>query len=252
MPFIFNPFSGTFDYYQSASGSSSNSFTIWQPPSGTSPTAASSTDTMHLTTSDSTITITGNSTTDTLDFKVTSGKFLPLTGGTLSGSVDYGNNNATNIATLLASDYFDKGGNQNYMSFFGGSTYWRGSWVWRDNITNDIGSASGRPRDYVGGGSVSWGYDRVVATNGGSHTVANHASSLILNPAGTIASFTATMPASPYDGQVLVISTSQTVTALTLSGNTGQTVNGALTTLTASAPAQYQYIATDTAWYRIG
>jgi len=43
-------------------------FTIIQPDAGTSPTADSAADTLSLTSSDSSITITGNSTTDTIDF----------------------------------------------------------------------------------------------------------------------------------------------------------------------------------------
>lgn len=46
------------------------SFAIMQPPAGTSPTAASATDTLTFTSSDSTVTITGDSVAKTLDFKV--------------------------------------------------------------------------------------------------------------------------------------------------------------------------------------
>lgn len=47
-----------------------NSFTTIQPPNGTSPTASSPTDTLTLTSTDGTVTITGNSATDTIDFSV--------------------------------------------------------------------------------------------------------------------------------------------------------------------------------------
>ena len=53
-------------------GVASNSFVIIQTPSGTSPTATSPTDTLTFTSSDNSITITGNATTDTIDFKVAS------------------------------------------------------------------------------------------------------------------------------------------------------------------------------------
>lgn len=46
------------------------SFTTFQPDVGTSPVADSGNDTLILTSSDSSVSITGNSTTDTLDFKV--------------------------------------------------------------------------------------------------------------------------------------------------------------------------------------
>lgn len=77
MPFIFNPLSGGFDFYQSGSGGG-NSFTIWQPDHGTSPTASSSTDTMDVTSSDSSITITGNSSTKSLNFQLAAGIALNM------------------------------------------------------------------------------------------------------------------------------------------------------------------------------
>lgn len=59
MSFIVGPIGG---------GGSSNSFTIVQPDSGTSPTATSSSDTLSLTSSDKSIAIVGNSGTDTINF----------------------------------------------------------------------------------------------------------------------------------------------------------------------------------------
>jgi hypothetical protein len=85
MPYKFNPFTGNLDYYESGSGGSSNSFVIWQPPTGTSPTASSSSDTMTLTSSDGSLIITGNSTTDTLDFKL-AGPVSVANGGTNSAT----------------------------------------------------------------------------------------------------------------------------------------------------------------------
>ena len=52
------------------SGSGGNAFGIIQTPAGTSPTATSSTDTLNLTSSDSSVTITGNSGTKTVNFQV--------------------------------------------------------------------------------------------------------------------------------------------------------------------------------------
>lgn len=53
---------------QTQGTSNVNSFAFIQPDAGTTPAADSSTDTLTLTSSDSSITITGNSTTDTIDF----------------------------------------------------------------------------------------------------------------------------------------------------------------------------------------
>lgn len=70
MPYKFNPFSQTFDYYQA--GSSTNSFVHVQPITGTTPTAASPTDTLTLA-SDGSLGISGNSSTDTVTFSVAQG-----------------------------------------------------------------------------------------------------------------------------------------------------------------------------------
>ncbi len=63
--------SRSFSFQFSSSGSgSSNAFTIIQPDSGTSPTATSGHTTLTLTSSDSSISITGNSVTNTIDLKI--------------------------------------------------------------------------------------------------------------------------------------------------------------------------------------
>lgn len=72
MGYKFNPFTSTLDLTSSGSGSTTNSFSTIAVPAGTSPTAASATDTLTLTSSDQSVVITGNSSTDTVDFKVNS------------------------------------------------------------------------------------------------------------------------------------------------------------------------------------
>jgi hypothetical protein len=52
------------------------------------------------------------------------------------------------------------------------------------------------------------------------------------------------------DGQTLIVSSTQTVTALTVNGNTGQTVMNAPTTIAAGTAFKYKYNATTTKWYR--
>lgn len=63
------------------SGSTENTFETIQTPAGTSPVAESSTDTLTLTSTDSSVTITGDSTTDTIDFSVDVDDILPSQGG---------------------------------------------------------------------------------------------------------------------------------------------------------------------------
>jgi hypothetical protein len=98
---------------------------------------------------------------------------------------------------------------------------------------------------------VDQSYSLQVPTTGFSITVGAGVSALLLNPAGTLATGTITMPAAPIDGQIVRLGTTQTITTLTLSPNAGQTISGAVTTLTASAPATYQYVVSITKWIRI-
>lgn len=73
------------------------SFTIWQPDHGTSPTASTSMDTMDVTSSDATITITGNASTKTLNYQLSSAlqstisAAAPTANPTFTGKILFGN-----------------------------------------------------------------------------------------------------------------------------------------------------------------
>jgi hypothetical protein len=71
---------------------------------------------------------------------------------------------------------------------------------------------------------------------------------LLLDPAGTIATLTVVLPLSPIDGQEAQISTSQTVTALTVTPGTGSTLVPTITTVTAAAPVDLVYHAATQKW----
>lgn len=72
---------------------------------------------------------------------------------------------------------------------------------------------------------------------------------LLLDPAGALAAGTITMPASPVDGQLLIIQSSQIVSALTLSANAGQSILGALSTIALGGRIECLYRAASTTWY---
>jgi hypothetical protein len=80
-------------------------------------------------------------------------------------------------------------------------------------------------------------------------TIANATTFLNLNPAGVLATGTINLPAAPIDGQIIEVATTQTITALTVSGN-GHTIKNAPTTLTGGAGFSYRYRLSDTTWYR--
>jgi Protein of unknown function (DUF2793) len=112
---------------------------------------------------------------------------------------------------------------------------------------------------FFGYGDGRWGatgarfdlsYARQTPSTGFAITIADICERLILDPAGTLAAGTITMPATPRDGQLCTIASVQAVTALTHAANTGQTLHGALTTIPANGFAQYLYSAAAATWYR--
>jgi hypothetical protein len=92
-------------------------------------------------------------------------------------------------------------------------------------------------------------YDRQVLTTGFSYTFAAGTQVLMMNPAGTLATGTVTMPASPSDGMTISFSSTQIITALTVNANTGQTINNAVTSLSAGQSVSYIYRLASTAWF---
>lgn len=72
---------------------------------------------------------------------------------------------------------------------------------------------------------------------------------LILNPTGTLAAGTIVMPTAPADLTLVAIVTTQTITALTITGG-GPTVVGAPSTLAAGQAFTMRYDAATNSWYR--
>ena len=70
-------------------------------------------------------------------------------------------------------------------------------------------------------------------------TVPNGISFLYLNPAGTLATGTLTMPASAGDGQRFCLQDTQTQTAITISANTNQSLGGLSTPTALVAGTRY-------------
>lgn len=70
----------------------------------------------------------------------------------------------------------------------------------------------------------------------------------ILNPSGTLTTLTINMPASPVNGQFQIITTTQIITALTVSGN-GNSIIGQPTTLTAGQSFTMIFDQPSSTWY---
>jgi hypothetical protein len=94
-------------------------------------------------------------------------------------------------------------------------------------------------------------YSIQTPSTGFSITIGNTVGRLLLNPAGTLATGTITLPASPAnDGQIARACTTQIITALTVSPSGGQTIAGtAPTTLTANGCITYLWNLSGTQWY---
>lgn len=92
-------------------------------------------------------------------------------------------------------------------------------------------------------------YDYQAPTTGFSYTFAAGVNVLVMNPAGTLATGTITMPASPADGMTISFSSTQTITALTVQGNTGQSLVNGTQTLRPNQPYSWVYRLSNTTWY---
>lgn len=71
---------------------------------------------------------------------------------------------------------------------------------------------------------------------------------LQIDPAGTLATLTVVLPASPVDGQDFTVCTSQIITTLTVTGS----IVGTLTTMALGGFARFSYSATAAKWMRAG
>ena len=105
------------------------------------------------------------------------------------------------------------------------------------------------PTKIDGNNGVLQSYDFQALTTGFSYTFATGTTTLIINPAGTLATGTITMPGSPADGMVITIESTQQVTAVTVQGNTGQTLVGAASQLIPNQPLSFIYRLSNTTWY---
>lgn len=86
-----------------------------------------------------------------------------------------------------------------------------------------------------------------VPTTGFSITVA--AGNTVLNPAGTLATGTITMPAAPVANQEVKVSSTKAITALSVLANAGQSIVSPPTFMPAGWSFTMVYNSGDTTWY---
>ncbi len=111
---------------------------------------------------------------------------------------------------------------------------------------NALGAAGGGGEPYSGTLSGQ------IPTTGGTITVAAGVTTLLLNPAGTLATLTINLATLPYDDQTFTLSSTQAITALTMAPSAGHTLKAGLTTIAANGYASWKFQRSDLTWYRIG
>lgn len=120
-------------------------------------------------------------------------------------------------------------------------------YMWMDTTTNLVKVCSGGSWVVAQSQALT---QYTTPTAGATVTVtAGRNVTVLLNPAGTLATLTVALQGSPVDGDIVTIGTSQIITVLTVSGGT---LVGTLTTLALGGYATFQYNSTATKWFRIG
>lgn len=108
---------------------------------------------------------------------------------------------------------------------------------------------SGANGVFINGAVNDGSYSFQTPTTGFSITLANNIWHTILDPAGTLATGTITMAPNPSDGMIVNVRTSQTITGLTVSPNTAQSIKGNPTTLAAGGILECMFHTANTTWY---
>lgn len=228
-------------------------------------------DDTHLTiaTSPGTITNNANTTVTRADFIASSSGggnddlVIDGTGAIRLGPPGSYNESTSNQIVLVGNTegnhYFLLQGTENAYSyeglaFFGGANGYASKWSGGGKSVSMDGTGMTLVAgvDLNSAAAVSNGVQSSAPATGASVTISDHISSLRIKPAGTIATLTVVMPANPIDGHIVHIYSTQIVTTLTMSPNSGQTLVGALASFTANGFGTWQYVTADTTWYRIG
>ena len=121
------------------------------------------------------------------------------------------------------------------------------------SLATDNGTSVIVPTGAIQGAWLKLGttYSYQTPVTGFAIQVANGVTSLLLDPVGALAAGTITFPAAPIDGQMLTLSSSRAITALTLVAPSGQTILAPITTLGAASPATWQYVAGVEKWFMV-
>lgn len=117
-----------------------------------------------------------------------------------------------------------------------------------DNMT--VGATTPRAGTFTVVNGAVGSTTKAVAYAGFSYTFGNHQTKMLLNPTGTVAHGYVTLAPAPADGAEACVFSTEEVTLFYLSANAGQSINDAVTALTALTRYCYVYSASDTSWDR--
>lgn len=92
----------------------------------------------------------------------------------------------------------------------------------------------------------------VTPTTGATIAMNAGATALIINTTGLVAALSVVLPPAPVDGQRALIAAGSAITLITISGDSGTPVKGALTTMALNSYARFLYSAQVGAWFRTG
>ena len=233
------------NYVSSASGYSASASTFATNASASATSAANSATAAAASATAATTAEIGLSTTSTSSNTIgtgamtfTIGSGLNFTAGQFvvasyaSGATNYVHGTVTSYSgTSLVLNITDIGGSGTYAS-------------WNITVSGSQGAAGST------GASGSLSYQTVTPSTGFTQTINNSTNVLLLTPAGTLATGTVTMPASPTDGLEVRICTTQEITALTVNPNSGQSLLGAPNMMFANTCVSWFYQLTGTRWIR--
>jgi hypothetical protein len=110
----------------------------------------------------------------------------------------------------------------------------------------DGSTAGGHQIGAPGGGNYSY----QQPASGATLTALAYLAAYVIDPATTLSALTIVMPPSANDGQFFELSTTQAVSALTVSPAAGQTVKGGSLLLAANGGCGWRYRAANSTWYR--
>ena len=191
-------------------------------------------------------------------YKILDNLFVSQGGGSNNEIVDSGTGIhkviVNNPGTAINYDIYRD--NASGMLFFQSDQPTFGGFQWNRQNSNNTPSEIMQltnPGDLSFSGALSEpGYAYASPSTGFSLAPTVDQTGIIIDPSGTLASGTITMPANPKDGQIETFSTSQTITSLTVLPYSGQSTTCSPTTLAAGESFSCIYRAANLTWYTWG